>query len=63
MSMKSVRGAYWSWRSQLGEGERWRTADRVLTLPSVNEDNKRRLLELSMANALRDCLGALQMEH
>ena len=62
MSMKSVRGAYWSWRWQLGEGERWRTADGVPTRPSVNEVTKRRVLELSMASALRDCLGALQME-
>ena len=45
------------------EGVGWSTADIALTRPIVNEFYKRRLLELAMAAALRDCLGALQMEH
>ena len=32
MSKRSIGGAYWSWRCQLGEGMRWRTAVGVLTL-------------------------------
>ena len=35
----------------------------ALTCPSVNEVSKRRLLELAMAAWLRDCVGALNMEH
>ena len=45
------------------ERVRWSTADIAFTRPIVNEVYKRRLLELAMAAALRDCLGALQMEH
>ena len=46
-----------------GEGERWRTADGVLISPSVNEVSKRPLLELPIKTRVRDCVGALQMEH
>ena len=42
---------------------RWRSAEGALTHPSVNELNRRRLLELAMAAGLRERLGALQKEH
>ena len=36
MPIRSVGGAYWSWRWQLEEGLRWRTADGALTYANVN---------------------------
>ena len=45
------------------EGERWCTADGILTCPNVNEVSKRRLLELAMAADVRECVGALQLGH
>ena len=36
VSIRSVGGAYWSWRWQLAEGLRWRTADGALTYANVN---------------------------
>ena len=35
----------------------------ALTCQSVNEDSRRRLLELAMAAGLRERVGALNMEH
>ena len=35
LSIGSVGGAYWSWRWQLGEGLRWRTADGAVTYANV----------------------------
>ena len=63
MSKRSIGGAYWSWRWQLGEGVHWRAAVGALTCPSVNEVSKRRLLELAMAAGVREFVGALNMEH
>ena len=48
-----------SWR----EGVLWRTAVGVQTRRSVNSVSRRRLLELAMAAGLRECVGALNMEH
>ena len=46
------------------ERVRCRATVRALTYPSVNEVSKRRLLELAMAaSGLRECVGALNMEH
>ena len=42
---------------------RWRTAEGALTRPSVNELNRRRLLELAIAAGLKERVGALQKEH
>ena len=42
---------------------RWRTAVGALTCPSVNEDSKRRLLELAMTAGVRECFGALRLEY
>ena len=42
---------------------RWRIAVGALTCPSANEVSKRRLLELVMAVVVRECVGALNMEH
>ena len=55
---RSVGGAYWSWRWQLG-GVRWRTAVGVLTPPSINDVSQRNLLELAMAADVRECFGTL----
>ena len=41
----------------------WRTAVGKLTGSGVNEVIKRQLLELAMADEMRDCVGALQKEH
>ena len=41
----------------------WRTAQGALARPSVNELNRRRLLELTMAAGVRERVGALQREH
>ena len=49
MSIRSVGGAYWSWRWQLGEGVLWRTAVGVQTRRIVNWVSRRRLLELARA--------------
>ena len=35
VSIRSVGGACWSWRWQLAEGLRWRTADGALTFANV----------------------------
>ena len=45
------------------ERVRCRATIRALTYPSINEVSKRRLLELAMAAGLRECVGALNMEH
>ena len=41
----------------------WRTAQGAPTRPSVNELNRRRLLELTMAAGVRERVVALQREH
>ena len=41
----------------------WRTEEGALTRPSVNELNRRRLLELTMAAGVRERVGALLKEH
>ena len=41
---------------------RWRTADGAMTRLSVNEVNRRRLLELAMAAGVWECVGARLME-
>ena len=46
-----------------GEGMRCRAAVGALTCPSVIEFSKRRLLEQALAAGLRECVGALNMEH
>ena len=50
-----------------GEGSccvkvRWRTADGAMTRLSVNEVNRRSLLELEMATGAMECVGARLME-
>ena len=42
---------------------RWRTAEGLLTRPNVNELNRRRLLEQTMAAGVSARFGALQKEH
>ena len=42
---------------------RWRTAEGALTRPSVNELNRRRLLELAMAAGMRECVGARLLKY
>ena len=44
-----------------GEGERWRTADGVLTRLRDNEVSKRNLQELAMAPHIREWIGTLQI--
>ena len=41
---------------------RWRTADGAMTRLSVNDVNRRRLLELAMAAGVMECVGARLME-
>ena len=41
---------------------RWRIAEGALTRPSVNELNRRCLLELTMTAGVRERVGALQKE-
>ena len=60
--MKSVGGAYWSLQWQLGDEVRSRTPDGAMTRLSVNEDSRRRLLELAMAAGVMESVGARLME-
>ena len=60
--MKSVGGAYWSWRGSWGDGVCWRTADGAMTRLSVNEVSRRRLLELATAAGVMECVEARLME-
>ena len=62
MSMKSVGGAYWSWRWQLGDGVRWLKVDGAMTRLSVNKVSKRRLMELAVAAGVMECVGARLMK-
>ena len=42
---------------------RWRLAVGALACPIVNKVRKRRLLELAKAVVVRECVGALNLEH
>ena len=42
---------------------RWRTLEGALTHISVNEVISRHLLQLALAAAVMECVGALQREH
>ena len=42
---------------------RWSTTEGALTRPSVNEPNRWRLLEQTMAAGVRERVDALQKEH
>ena len=42
---------------------RWRTADGAMTRLSLHEVSRRRLLELTMAAGLMECVGARPMSY
>ena len=47
---------------QLSHEMRWRTPDGATTLLSVDEVSRRRLMELTMAAGVWECVGARLMQ-